>query len=49
LLAGILARTHARIAFCEYVVARPIDAKTAAFAFGVLAVSSKPGHPLAEC
>ena len=34
LLAGILARTHARIAFCEYVGARPTDAKVAAFAFG---------------
>jgi hypothetical protein len=27
LLAGILARTHARIAFCEFVGARPTDAK----------------------
>jgi crossover junction endodeoxyribonuclease RuvC len=34
LLAGILARAHARIAFCEYVGARPTDAKVAAFAFG---------------
>jgi crossover junction endodeoxyribonuclease RuvC len=34
LLAGILARTHARIAFCEFVGARPTDAKVAAFAFG---------------
>jgi crossover junction endodeoxyribonuclease RuvC len=34
LLAGILARTHARIAFCEFVGARPTDAKAAAFAFG---------------
>jgi hypothetical protein len=33
-LAGILARTHARIAFCELVGARPTDAKVAAFAFG---------------
>jgi hypothetical protein len=33
LLAGILARTHARIAFCEFVGARPTDAKVAAFAF----------------
>ena len=34
LLAGILARSHARIAFCEFVGARPTDAKVAAFAFG---------------
>ena len=34
LLAGILARTHARVAFCEFVGARPTDAKAAAFAFG---------------
>jgi crossover junction endodeoxyribonuclease RuvC len=34
LLAGVLARTHARIAFCKFVGARPTDAKTAAFAFG---------------
>ena len=34
LLAGILARTHARVAFCEFVGARPTDAKIAAFAFG---------------
>lgn len=34
LLAGILARTRARIAFCEFVGARPTDAKVAAFAFG---------------
>jgi crossover junction endodeoxyribonuclease RuvC len=34
LLAGILAPTHARIAFCEFVGALPTDAKTAAFAFG---------------
>jgi crossover junction endodeoxyribonuclease RuvC len=34
LLAGILARTHARIAFCEFVGARPTDAKVATFAFG---------------
>jgi crossover junction endodeoxyribonuclease RuvC len=34
LLASILARTHARIAFCEFVGARPTDAKVAAFAFG---------------
>src|ERR1700722_5005681 len=34
LLAGILARTHAHIAFCEFVGARPTDAKVAAFAFG---------------
>jgi crossover junction endodeoxyribonuclease RuvC len=34
LLTGILARTHARIAFCEFVGARPTDAKVAAFAFG---------------
>lgn len=34
LLAGILARAHARVAFCEFVGARPTDAKIAAFAFG---------------
>jgi crossover junction endodeoxyribonuclease RuvC len=34
LLAGILARTHVRVAFCEFVGARPTDAKVAAFAFG---------------
>jgi hypothetical protein len=33
LLAGVLARTHARVAFCEFVAARP-TAKVAAFAFG---------------
>jgi hypothetical protein len=34
LLASILARSHARVAFCEFVGARPTDAKVAAFAFG---------------
>ena len=34
LLAGILARSHARVAFCEFVGARPTDARIAAFAFG---------------
>ena len=34
LLATILARSHARIAFCEFVGARPTDAKVAAFSFG---------------
>ena len=34
LLAGILARSHARGAFCELVGARPTDAKVAAFSFG---------------
>ena len=34
LLAGILAQSHARIAYCEFVAARPTDAKTSAFAFG---------------
>jgi crossover junction endodeoxyribonuclease RuvC len=34
LLAGILARMHGRVAFCEFVGARPADAKVAAFAFG---------------
>ena len=34
LLASILDRAHARIAFCEFVGARPTDAKVAAFAFG---------------
>jgi crossover junction endodeoxyribonuclease RuvC len=34
LLAGILARWHARVAFCEFVGARPTDAKVAAFSFG---------------
>jgi crossover junction endodeoxyribonuclease RuvC len=34
LLAGILARSKARIAYCEFVGARPTDAKVAAFSFG---------------
>ena len=34
LLAAILARSHARVAFCELVGARPTDARVAAFAFG---------------
>jgi crossover junction endodeoxyribonuclease RuvC len=34
LLASILARSHARIAYVEFVGARPTDAKVAAFAFG---------------
>jgi crossover junction endodeoxyribonuclease RuvC len=34
LLAGILARTPALVAFCEFVGARPTDAKLAAFSFG---------------
>ena len=34
LLATILARTHARVAFCEFVGARGTHARTAAFAFG---------------
>jgi hypothetical protein len=34
LLAGLLARTHARIAFCEFVGPRATVAKVAAFAFG---------------
>ncbi len=34
LLAAILARTQARVAFCEFVASRPTDAKTAAFSFG---------------
>ena len=34
LLAGIIARAHARVAYCEFVGARPTDAKVAAFAFG---------------
>jgi crossover junction endodeoxyribonuclease RuvC len=34
LLASILARAHARVAYCEFVGARPTDAKVAAFAFG---------------
>lgn len=34
LLAGILAHSHARVAFCEFVGARPTDAKAAAFSFG---------------
>jgi crossover junction endodeoxyribonuclease RuvC len=34
LFAGILARAYARIAFCEFVGARPTDAKAAAFTFG---------------
>lgn len=34
LLSGIIARSHARIAYCEFVGARPTDARVAAFAFG---------------
>jgi crossover junction endodeoxyribonuclease RuvC len=34
LLAAIIAKSHARIAYCEFVSARPTDAKVAAFAFG---------------
>jgi crossover junction endodeoxyribonuclease RuvC len=34
LLHRILSNAHARIAFCEFVGARPTDAKVAAFAFG---------------
>ena len=34
LLAEILVRSHARIIYCEFVGARPTDAKVAAFAFG---------------
>jgi hypothetical protein len=34
LLAGIIARSHARIAFCEFVGARPTDGPVQAFAFG---------------
>jgi crossover junction endodeoxyribonuclease RuvC len=34
LLAVILSRSHARVAFCEFVGARPTDAKVAAFCFG---------------
>jgi crossover junction endodeoxyribonuclease RuvC len=34
LLAGILASVHARVAFCEWVSARPTDAKASAFSFG---------------
>src|ERR1700722_18260313 len=34
LLASILARSHARIAYCEFVGARPTDAKVSWFAFG---------------
>jgi crossover junction endodeoxyribonuclease RuvC len=34
LLARILARTQARVAFCEFVGARPTDAKSSAFSFG---------------
>ena len=34
LLASFLARTHARVAYCEFVGARPTDAKVAAFSFG---------------
>ena len=33
-MAAILAKTHARIVYCEYVGARPTDARVAAFAFG---------------
>jgi crossover junction endodeoxyribonuclease RuvC len=34
LLEVLLSRAHARVAFCEFVGARPTDAKVAAFAFG---------------
>ena len=34
LLAAILAKAQARIAYCEFVGARPTDARVAAFAFG---------------
>ena len=34
LLAAILARFHARMAYCEFVDARPTDARAAAFSFG---------------
>jgi hypothetical protein len=34
LLAGILARSHAEVVYCEFVSARPTDAKVAAFSFG---------------
>ena len=34
LLASILARLHGRVVFCEFVGARPTDAKVAAFSFG---------------
>ncbi len=34
LLAALLARTHATAAYCEFVGARPTDAKASAFAFG---------------
>ena len=34
LLAAVLAKTGARIAFCEFVAARPTDSKTGAFSFG---------------
>jgi crossover junction endodeoxyribonuclease RuvC len=34
LLAGLLVRAHARVAYCEFTGARPTDARTAAFAFG---------------
>jgi crossover junction endodeoxyribonuclease RuvC len=33
LFAGILARSHARVAFCEFAGARPTDPKIAAFSF----------------
>ena len=34
LLAALIAKTHASAAYCEYVGARPTDARIAAFAFG---------------
>lgn len=34
LLASLIAETHATAAFCEFVGARPTDAKASAFAFG---------------
>jgi hypothetical protein len=34
LLAALISKTQASIAYCEFVGARPTDARTAAFAFG---------------
>jgi crossover junction endodeoxyribonuclease RuvC len=34
LLSSFLAHTHARVAYCEFIGARPTDARVAAFAFG---------------
>src|SRR5271166_1183109 len=49
LLAGILARTQARVAYCEFVGTRPTDAKVAAFPSAGPAVSSRAALALWAC